>query len=53
MSLAQFVGFLIFLSVFTLGFWLMIFIITFIIPYWLFGNFMENRQLKKEAKANA
>ena len=53
MTLAKFVGFLIFLSIFTLGFWLMIFVITFIIPYWLVGNFMENRQLKKEAKAAA
>ncbi len=50
MDLAQFVGFLIFLSIFTLGFWLMIFVISFVIPYWLVGNFIENRQLKKEAK---
>ena len=50
MTLAKFVGFLIFLSIFTLGFWLMIFVITFIIPYWLIGNFNEKIQLKKEAK---
>lgn len=53
MELAQFVGFLIFLGIFTLGFWLMIFVITFIIPYWLVGNFKENRMLKKEAKKAA
>ncbi len=53
MTLAKFVGFLIFLSIFTLGFWLMIFVITFIIPYWLIGNFNEKIQLKKEAKKAA
>ena len=53
MDLAQFTGFLIFLSIFTLGFWLMIFIVTFVIPYWLVGNFRENRQLKKEARLAA
>ncbi len=50
MDLAQFVGFLIFLGVFTLGFWLLLFLTTFIIPYWVIGNFKENQQLKKEAK---
>ena len=53
MDLAQFVGFLIFLSIFTIGFWLLIFLVTFIIPYWLVGNFRENRQLKKAAKKAA
>lgn len=53
MDLAQFTGFLIFLTIFTMGFWLMIFIITFVIPYWLWGNFVEKRQLKKEAKLAA
>ncbi len=53
MDIAQFVGFLIFLTIFTMGFWLMIFVITFVIPYWLMGNFKEKRQLKKEAKKAA
>jgi len=53
MDLAQFSGFLIFLTIFTMGFWLMIFIVSFIIPYWLWGNFVENRKLKKEAKKAA
>jgi hypothetical protein len=53
MTLAKFIGFLIFMGIFTLGFWLMIFLVTYIIPYWLFGNFMENRKLKKEAKKAA
>ncbi len=50
MEIQQFLGFLVFLTVFTMGFWLMLFLITFVIPYWLFGNFMESRKLKKEAK---
>ncbi len=50
MEFQQFLGFLVFLTIFTMGFWLMIFLITFVIPYWLFGAFMENRKLKKEAK---
>ena len=53
MDLAQFVGFLIFLSIFTMGFWLLIFLATFVIPYWLFGNYKENKQLKKEARKAA
>lgn len=51
MDIAQFVGFLIFLAIFTMGFWLLIFVLTFVVPYWLYGNFKENRQLKKAAKA--
>jgi len=50
MEVAQFIGFLIFLSVFTLGFWLMLFLISFVIPYWLGGYFLEEFKLKKEAK---
>ncbi|MEN8125478.1 MAG: hypothetical protein ABFR32_10150 [Bacteroidota bacterium] len=50
MDFQQFLGFLVFLGIFTMGFWLMLFLITFVIPYWLYGSFMENRKLKKEAK---
>ncbi len=50
MEIQQFLGFLAFLGVFTMGFWLMIFLLTFVIPYWLFGAFMEDRKLKREAK---
>ncbi|MAD11669.1 MAG: hypothetical protein CMC04_02970 [Flavobacteriaceae bacterium] len=38
----QYLGFLAFLSVITIGFWLMIFLITFVIPYWLFGSALES-----------
>jgi hypothetical protein len=37
----QYLGFLAFLSILTMGFWLMIFLLTFVIPYWLFGSTME------------
>jgi len=50
MEIQQFIGFLIFLTVFTMGFWLMIFLLTFVVPYWLVGSFKEGRKLKKEAK---
>jgi uncharacterized membrane protein len=50
MDLSQFSGFLVFLTIFTMGFWLMIFLITFIIPYWLIGAFRESLKYKKEGK---
>ncbi len=44
----QYLGFLAFLTILTIGFWLMIFLITFIVPYWIFGGTME---LIKEKRA--
>ncbi len=48
----QYLGFLAFLSILTIGFWLMIFLLTFVIPYWLFGaakeRFDEWRAEKKQ-----
>jgi len=52
MEFQQFVGFIIFLTVFTMGFWMLIFLLTFIVPYWIFGALMEGIKLKKEAKRN-
>jgi len=50
----QYLGFLAFLGVLTMGFWLMIFLLMFVIPYWLLGSFMEGirerRHNKKKAK---
>jgi hypothetical protein len=47
----QYLGFLAFLAIFTIGFWLMIFLITFVIPYWIGGSlldrFKESRADKK------
>ena len=37
----QYLGFLIFLTILTMGFWLMILLLTFIIPYWVSGAFIE------------
>ena len=37
----QYLGFLLFMSVVTIGFWLMILLLTFIIPYWVTGSFFE------------
>ncbi len=45
----QYLGFLAFLAILTIGFWLMIFL-TGIIPYWITGTLLEKRKLKKEAK---
>ena len=50
MEIGQFLGFVVFLTIFTMGFWLMLFLLTFVVPYWLFGSLMENWKLKKEAK---
>jgi hypothetical protein len=53
----QYLGFLAFLGILTLGFWLMIFLITFVIPYWIGGylleSFNERRAKRKEKQATA
>lgn len=47
---SQYLGFLLFLSVLTLGFWLMIFLLTFVVPYWVFGGVKELVQERKAKK---
>ncbi len=37
---SQYLGFLGFLAIFTIGFWLMIFLASFV-PYWIFGAIKE------------
>ncbi len=52
----QYLGFLAFLTILTIGFWLMIFLLTFVVPYWLFGNIREllkERRDKKRAAGHA
>ncbi|MBD0777681.1 hypothetical protein HPE56_07740 [Maribacter sp. ANRC-HE7] len=49
----QYLGFLAFLTILTIGFWLMIFLLTFVVPYWLFGNIRELIKEKRKAKAAA
>jgi len=50
----QYLGFLAFLTILTIGFWLMIFLLTFVIPYWLLGSaieaFNEWREFRKSNK---
>ncbi|WP_179950041.1 hypothetical protein [Lutibacter citreus] len=47
MDLSQFSGFLVFLTIFTMGFWLLIFLVSFIIPYWLIGAAREAWKFRK------
>lgn len=46
-TLQQYLGFLLFLTILTIGFWLMIFLIHFVF-YWIFG---ATRELLRERKA--
>lgn len=46
----QYLGFLAFLTILTIGFWLMIFLLVFVVPYWLGSNIMELLKEKREAK---
>jgi bacterioferritin (cytochrome b1) len=50
MEISQFLGFLLFLAIMTMGFWLMMFLLMMVVPYWLFGNILENWKLKRAAK---
>lgn len=49
----QYLGFLAFLTILTIGFWLMMFLITFVVPYWIFGGmreFLQERRAKRESE---
>lgn len=46
----QYLGFLAFLTILTIGFWLMIFLLTFVIPYWIGGSLIERLKEIREAK---
>ncbi len=46
----QYLGFIAFLTILTIGFWLMIFLLTFVIPYWLTGSFIEFLKERKKEK---
>ena len=48
----QYLGFLAFLTILTIGFWLMNFLITFVIPYWIGGSLIETlKEIREEKKA--
>lgn len=46
----QYLGFLAFLTILTIGFWLMIFLLTFVIPYWIGGSMIEMVKEKMEER---
>lgn len=46
----QYLGFLAFLTILTIGFWLMMFLLLFVIPYWLGGNLLELWKERREAR---
>ncbi len=45
----QYLGFIAFLTILTIGFWLMIFLVA-IVPYWIGGSVMELLKEKKEQR---
>ncbi|MFO8148349.1 MAG: hypothetical protein ACQEWG_00105 [Bacteroidota bacterium] len=45
----QYLGFIAFLTILTIGFWLMIFLVA-IVPYWIGGSVMELLKEKKDKK---
>ncbi|GAB5474423.1 MAG: hypothetical protein Mars2KO_25220 [Maribacter sp.] len=49
----QYLGFLAFLTILTIGFWLMIFLLTFVVPYWLVGNIRELLKERRDKKRAA
>ena len=48
----QYLGFLAFLTILTIGFWLMIFLVSFVVPYWIGGALLERLKEFRE-KRNA
>ncbi len=48
----QYLGFIAFITILSMGFWLMIFLLTFVIPYWVVGSSVERfKEIKAERKA--
>lgn len=48
----QYLGFLAFLTILTIGFWLMIFLVSFVVPYWIGGSIIERiNEIREEKKA--
>ena len=46
----QYLGFLAFLTIITMGFWLMIFLLAFVVPYWIGGTVIEMLKERRAAK---
>ena len=53
LDFSQFSGLVLFMFIFTAGFWLLIFLLTFVVPYWIGGTIWENLYLKREARKAA
>jgi len=51
MDFSHYSGFLLFMFIFTAGFWLLTFALTFIVPYWLIGAWIDRYKENKENKA--
>ncbi|WP_199269585.1 hypothetical protein [Formosa sp. L2A11] len=48
----QYLGFLAFLTILTIGFWLLTFLLTFVVPYWISGALIEHfKEVREEKKA--
>ncbi len=50
MDFSHYSGFLLFMFIFTAGFWLLIFSLTFVVPYWLVGSWIDRYKENKEKK---
>ena len=50
MDASQYFGFLAFLFVFTAGFWLLIFLLTFVVPYWIGGTGNGKLSIEKRSE---
>ena len=48
----QYLGFLAFATILTIGFWLMIFLLTYVIPYWVGGALLERLKEIRDARKN-
>ena len=46
----HYLGFIAFLTILSIGFWLMIFLLMFVVPYWLGGNLLEMYKERRDAK---
>ena len=53
---SQYLGFLAFLTILTIGFWLMMFLVTFVVPFWIYGGvkeLLQERKVKRDAEQTA
>ena len=46
----QYLGFIAFLSILTMGFWLMFFLLLFVVPYWITGSLLQRIKERRKKK---